>query len=90
MCSPLAGPIAEFCLRVIDGSALPRVVRGPTNAPIMMMAEKVTDDLRGRPTLPFVSADVMEADSHQNFRMTLPILPARRTALGRYPLPHVD
>ena len=36
-------------LRVIDGSALPRVVRGPTNAPILMMAEKIADDLRGRP-----------------------------------------
>jgi 4-pyridoxate dehydrogenase len=33
-------------LRVIDGSALPRVVRGPTNAPILMMAEKIADDLR--------------------------------------------
>jgi 4-pyridoxate dehydrogenase len=43
-------------LRVIDGSALPQVVRGPTNAPIMMMAEKIADDLRGRSTLPFASA----------------------------------
>jgi 4-pyridoxate dehydrogenase len=41
-------------LRVIDGSALPRVVRGPTNAPIMMMAEKIADDIRGRTTPPFV------------------------------------
>jgi choline dehydrogenase-like flavoprotein len=38
-------------LRVIDGSALPRVVRGPTNAPILMMAEKIADDLRGRPAV---------------------------------------
>jgi len=35
-------------LRVIDGSTLPRVVRGPTNAPILMMAEKIADDLRAR------------------------------------------
>ena len=39
-------------LRVVDGSALPRVIRGPTNASILMMAEKIADDLRGRPNLP--------------------------------------
>ena len=32
-------------LRVIDGSAIPRTVRGPTNAPIIMMAEKASDDV---------------------------------------------
>ena len=32
-------------LRVVDGSAMPRVVRGPVNAPIMMMAEKVSDHI---------------------------------------------
>ena len=32
-------------LRVVDGSAMPKVVRGPVNAPIMMMAEKVSDHI---------------------------------------------
>ncbi len=32
-------------LRVIDGSAMPRVTHGPTNAPILMMAEKASDML---------------------------------------------
>ena len=35
-------------LRVIDGAAMPRIVRGPTNAPIIMMAEKASDQILGR------------------------------------------
>lgn len=35
-------------LRVIDGAAMPQVVRGPTNAPIIMMAEKVSDQILGK------------------------------------------
>lgn len=38
-------------LRVVDGAALPRTVRGPTNAPIIMMAEKTSDAILGRPPL---------------------------------------
>lgn len=38
-------------LRVIDGSSMPRTIRGPTNAPIIMMAEKVSDQILGRPML---------------------------------------
>ncbi|QBR01343.1 GMC family oxidoreductase [Paraburkholderia pallida] len=35
-------------LRVVDGSAMPRVVRGPTNAPILMMAERAADYMLGK------------------------------------------
>jgi choline dehydrogenase-like flavoprotein len=35
-------------LRVVDGSAMPQVVRGPVNAPIMMMAEVAADLLQNR------------------------------------------
>jgi choline dehydrogenase-like flavoprotein len=38
-------------LRVIDGAAVPLVPRGPTNAPIIMMAEKVSDHILGRSPL---------------------------------------
>lgn len=34
-------------LRVIDGSAMPKVIRGPINASIIMMAEKAADLIRG-------------------------------------------
>lgn len=35
-------------LRVIDGSAMPQIVRAPTNAPIIMMAEKASDHILGK------------------------------------------
>lgn len=38
-------------LRVIDGAAMPKVVRGPTSAPIIMMAEKMADRLLGGRTV---------------------------------------
>jgi 4-pyridoxate dehydrogenase len=35
-------------LRVIDGAAMPRILRGNTHAPIVMMAEKAADLILGR------------------------------------------
>jgi choline dehydrogenase len=39
-------------LRVVDASLMPRSVTGDLNAPILMMAEKISDRIRGRDTLP--------------------------------------
>jgi len=39
-------------LRVVEASIVPRVITGNLNAPVVMMAEKLSDRIRGRPPLP--------------------------------------
>ncbi|MDQ8708098.1 choline dehydrogenase [Streptomyces sp. LHD-70] len=51
-------------LRIADASIMPKVITGNLNAPVMMMAEKIADRVRGRQPLAPSDAVYHRADRH--------------------------
>jgi choline dehydrogenase len=48
VCDPALRVRGVTGLRVVDASAFPTVPRGNTNAPVIMLAERAADLMRGR------------------------------------------
>ena len=81
---PQARVIGVEGLRVVDSGIMPRITTGNLNAPTIMLAEKLSDQIRGRPPLApsnaphyraqdwqTLSEDGRSSSSHTSFELSV-------------------